>query len=560
MPLSRADISQILGSVYPFRKLDPAVIEKVFKLSKLVNFAAGEMIYLEGDPADTLFFLLEGTVDLSIAGAGQQVQIATLSTGDIFGYESLSGGAVRKTTASAQIGVSVLAFSQEQMVELVNSAPALLDALELLQDSFDLSLKVDLDWMGNNENVYYIARRHTAFLFLRLLPPLGATVIAVPLLLFFAYSTGFTLLTPWILLGVVLVVILAWAGWEVLDWSNDYSIITNQRVLFQERVVMLYDSRQEAPMNAVQSVTTESTQVGRMLHFGNVIVKTFAGMIKLPDLKYPEQVAKIVESGWFRSGVSRTRAEQAAIEKSLRDRLGYSINAGGKPAGSGGGPQGSVPVQVNSSDFQKWLTNMFQMRFEQGGGITYRKHWWNLILNIWLPTLLVIGLIALIVLRVMKVFELFSIGAVVGLALILMIIVIAWWIYQYADWRNDYYVVTDEQVLDVYKKPLGREEKKAAPIKNIQSIEFERRGLIGLLLNYGTVYVKVGETSLSFEDVFNPAEIQRELFKRMAERDYKEKQRAVSGEQQRLTEWIQIYDRVARDQRNPTNPQQGPPK
>jgi hypothetical protein len=283
-------------------------------------------------------------------------------------------------------------------------------------------------------------------------------------------------------------------------------------------------------------------------------------MITLPDLKYPEQVAKIVESGWFRAGLTRTRSEQSAIEKSLRDRLGYQVNAGPKPAGAPGGQPGGVSVQVNSSDFQQWLANLFQMRFEQGGGITYRKHWFILIINVWLPSVLMLGLAAMVVLRLTRVYELFSIGAVVGLAFFLWLIVMAWWIYQYVDWRNDYYLVTDEQVLDVYKKPLGREERKAAPIKNIQSIEFERKGLIGLILNYGTVFVKVGETSLSFDDVFNPAEIQRELFRRMAERDYREKQRAVSGEQQRLTEWIQIYDRVVRDQRNPNQPPPGPSK
>jgi hypothetical protein len=111
-------------------------------------------------------------------------------------------------------------------------------------------------------------------------------------------------------------------------------------------------------------------------------------------------------------------------------------------------------------------------------------------------------------------------------------------------------VITDDQVLDVYKKPLGLEEKKAAPIKNIQAVEFSRKGIIGLLLNYGTVSIRVGDTLLTFDDVFNPAEVQRELFKRIADRDYKEKQASIASEQQRVLDLIEIYHQVVEEQRS----------
>jgi hypothetical protein len=84
-------------------------------------------------------------------------------------------------------------------------------------------------------------------------------------------------------------------------------------------------------------------------------------------------------------------------------------------------------------------------------------------------------------------------------------------------------MVTDEQILDVYRKPLAREERRVAPLRSIQSIEFERLGIIGLLLNFGTVYIRVGDTQLTFDQVFNPSEVQRELFNRIATREYRER-------------------------------------
>ncbi len=115
-------------------------------------------------------------------------------------------------------------------------------------------------------------------------------------------------------------------------------------------------------------------------------------------------------------------------------------------------------------------------------------------------------------------------------------------------------MISDDQVLDVYKKPLGREERQAAPLRNIQSIEFKRIGLLGLLLNYGTVYIRVGDANLTFDYVFNPADVQQELFRRIAERDYKDKRSAEEKELQRTLDLFQIYHRVAEEDRNLRQP------
>jgi CRP-like cAMP-binding protein len=549
MALSRAEMIQILGSVYPFRKLDPGVIELVLDDSTLVEIEEGEKIYTQGDSAVKLYFILEGSLSLSVTERKVIYPIASLTTGDLFGYESLTGGAVRKTSAIANESTSVLEFTQEQIVEFANCVPEMLDALELLQASFQLLARVDLPWLGEKENVSYIARRHTAFLFLRLLLPLGVLVLAVPVPLYLAASTSFSFLTPMIVLFVILLGIAGWALWEVLDWSNDYAIITNQRIVFQERVVLLYDSRQEAPMNAVLSVNTETSQIGRMLDFGNVLVKTYAGTIVLPNLKAYAQVAKMVEAGMFRAVQTRTRGEHAAVERMLKARLsGQDQTAENVTPGAS-----AQPVQ-NTGNSQGWLANLFQMRFEQGSTITYRKHWFLLLANIFVPSLVLLSLLVLVALRILGTVTLLSTGSVLFLAFFIGILGLAWWIYQYIDWRDDYYLVTDEQILDVYRKPLGREQKKTAPLKNVQSIEFERKGLLGLLFNYGTVYVKVGDSNLTFDDVYNPAEVQRELFKRLAEREYRERQRSIRADEQRLTEWLQIYDQVSKDQENPNPP------
>ncbi len=184
------------------------------------------------------------------------------------------------------------------------------------------------------------------------------------------------------------------------------------------------------------------------------------------------------------------------------------------------------------------------LRFEHNGSITYRTHWLIMLKKIFFPSLVLLFLQLALVARISGVFESIDL---VGLAIVIGMLDLAallWWVYQFADWRNDYYVITEDQVVDVYKKPLGTEDKRAAPLKNIQSINFKRNGLLGIFLNFGTVYILIGDNQLTFNNVFNPSEVQREIFRRLYAREYHLKQVEEKAEQVRIREWIEAYNKV----------------
>jgi hypothetical protein len=197
---------------------------------------------------------------------------------------------------------------------------------------------------------------------------------------------------------------------------------------------------------------------------------------------------------------------------------------------------------------------MFRLRYEKGNVIVYRTHWFILLKKTWLPGLILLGLGAALILRILNYYTFPSLSASIGLSVVLGLTIGLWWLYNYVDWRNDHYVITSDQLVDVNKKPLGREERRAAPLKNVLSIEFERLGLIGLLLNFGTVYIRVGEATLTFDFVYNPAEVQRELFNRLAARDYKEKQEERLSADKNIADWIEAYHRVVEKDKQNQNP------
>jgi hypothetical protein len=342
-----------------------------------------------------------------------------------------------------------------------------------------------------------------------------------------------------------LVAIAAVLVWTYIDWSNDYCIVTGRRVVYQEKIILLYDSRLESPLEQIQSMKVDSTQLGRIFHYGDLTIRSFTGTILFKGIRQPQDVVNLIQEMQKRTQSSLRQAELRQIEDVLKQRIGLlppRPPALSKPDAQAKGAQ--------VTRLQKFMADLFHLRYEFGDTIQYRTHWWVLVQRIWFLSLLVLTVLGLmgylIVNSLAGRLEGFPVtGGLLGLFVLLMA-VFAGWLYNYVDWHNDIYLINNEQVVDINKKPLGNEEKKVAPIKNILSVEYKRLGVIGLILNFGTVYIRVGESTLTFDDVFNPSEVQRDLFHRISQRNLKERQMQGEAERQRMADWISTYHRITR--------------
>jgi hypothetical protein len=535
----RTEIVEILKAHYPYRKLPELDIQAFIDQSTQKSCEDGEIIFHKKDDARYLYVIIQGTIRFSEETKDGEKDLALLTSGDTFGYEMLGGKEPCMVNATAVGKNHLLLIDQPEMQAYLKEHSNLSQPLEILYDSYYFFLKKHLEWVKPEEVVYYISRKHWITLIFSLIPWFIFSIITVPLSGLFALNSGMT--TGVLIFSVDLLIVIFWAIWVIVDWSNDYSVITNRRVSFQEKVVLLYNSRVEAPLNMVLSVSTSTTLLGRWFSYGDVLVRTYAGLITLPKVKNSQQVADLLEAAWFWARVSRTKEEKSELAKMIRQRLGYDRNA--KKAA-----EQSVEPTKTKGKLSTSLSNMFRMRSEQGGVITYRKHWFILLEKIFFPTLAIVALFFFLSLRTAGYFSFISMAAFSALILLGVIFSGLWWLYAYVDWHNDYFVVTAEQILDVYKKPLGQEKRQAAPIKNIQSIEFDRHGIFGILLNYGSVYIRIGDASMVFADIYNPSEAQQDLFRRYSEMDYKEKQEKVIGDRERILEMLQIYHRVVEEE------------
>lgn len=84
--------------------------------------------------------------------------------------------------------------------------------------------------------------------------------------------------------------------------------------------------------------------------------------------------------------------------------------------------------------------------------------------------------------------------------------------YIFVDWANDRFQITDRHIIDLDRKPFGRETKRSALLENVLSLDYERKNITQRLFNFGTVAINVGDIQLDFENVANPQLVQREIF------------------------------------------------
>jgi hypothetical protein len=528
-------------------------------------FKTGDAIIKQGTRGETFYILHHGTVKvIQQQGKSEQV-LANLVPQDFFGEEELFSKGTRSASIIATSDGSVLALHHTKLNELLKRAPKLKPNFDVVIATHRLWRKLRFKWIRPDEVVYFLARKHPIMLWRSLVLP--AFSLIVPVL---ATAWGLVSGANWVLALALLflLVIVGWVVWEVVDWGNDYYVVTSQRVAWMEKVVGLFDSRQEAPLSTILSVGVETDMFGRILDSGNVIVRTFVGKIPFNHVGHPYHASRLVEEYWGRVKERNLSSEKEAMKTALRKRLNLPI-----PDQAPAVPESQKFSKIRRpSIFKLFLSNIFKFRLEDGETITYRKHGFVLWQQIWLPTMILVVLFAWWLGRIIYLIAhptevLISMqGGLTIDSLVMAIPIISipfhlWWVYQYVDWTNDIFMVTPDQIIDIDKTPFGTEERRAASLENILSTEYLRIGFLGNIFNFGTVYITVGGTKLEFQDVYDPASVQSDIDRRRMARASAKAAAQAALERERMAEWLATYhlnsEQFRREQEEQTNADNG---
>jgi len=531
---------EFLKKSHLFQGLSDKELVSVAETMKENTYQNGETVFAEGTPADSFYIIFRGRMLLTRRVKDREVKVASLFQGDYFGERGLLKGTIRNATVKSE-GVSILLiFYRDDFKKLLTRVPHLWENFDLMMDSRKLAGELNFPWLAENEVIYFLARKHYFLLVRALVLPVLALIPALAVLVFgfLLNSIGMAAVGAF-----ATVLVLGWAGWRYLDWGNDFYIVTNQRVVWLEKVIGLYDSRQEAPMSTILSINTESDYFGRQFFdYGTVVVRTFTGQIRMTFVRHPKQAAAMIEEYWNRTKVVARQLDEDIIKNAIRNKLGIK-KPGAVPAAAPAAP--SKPLASKENPLYKMWREAFNLRSESGGTVTYRKHWIVLLRD----TLPQTGgiLLALVVLIGYP----FIFGApplwLVLISLLVMTALAGWWFYGFEDWQNDIYQVTNDQIIDVYKKPFGVEDRKAAPLDGILSSEYKRNGLVEIIFNYGTVYIMVGGANFDFEDVADPPTVQQDIIRRLAVKMQKKREADGAAERDKMAEWLAYYHKTIKE-------------
>ena len=115
-------------------------------LSKhIVDFRRDEVVFAQGDKADSVLYLQKGGVKLSVVSkTGKEAVVAMLGPGDFFGEGCLAGQTLRIGSATAIAPSSVLVIGKKQMIKVLHEQNGMSDRFIVHMLSRNVRIEQDL--------------------------------------------------------------------------------------------------------------------------------------------------------------------------------------------------------------------------------------------------------------------------------------------------------------------------------------------------------------------------------------------------------------------------------
>jgi CRP/FNR family transcriptional regulator, cyclic AMP receptor protein len=105
---------------------DPKVfLSKVNGGRSVSNYRKNQIVYTQGDPADSVFYIQSGKIKKTVVSEqGKEAVVALLGTGDFFGEGCLTGQRLRLETVSAMVQCVIVRISKADITRVIHEEPA----------------------------------------------------------------------------------------------------------------------------------------------------------------------------------------------------------------------------------------------------------------------------------------------------------------------------------------------------------------------------------------------------------------------------------------------------
>ncbi len=118
-----ASLRQELANTPLFGDLDPASLHTLIRRIRVVTLEAGQVLFRQGDAANSLYVVVEGAV-VPIAEGERRRKLAVLERGEFFGEIGLMAKQPRNATIEAIVPTKLLAIDRRVLWELIAKEPS----------------------------------------------------------------------------------------------------------------------------------------------------------------------------------------------------------------------------------------------------------------------------------------------------------------------------------------------------------------------------------------------------------------------------------------------------
>lgn len=545
------EILTLLRRTYPFLHFSPELLDRFIEKLTEITLKEQQVVYQVGDEAAQFFIVFRGTITLERLNQNNQyATFAVVEEGEFFGLDAVKPRNNYHVRAVAGKNTKVLSINMVDLLEFQRENADLYRLLATLYNSYQALVEMRLSWKEKEEHVFLSMRKHPVFLWSKLLIPIVIFAITFIIVSITSLTIADEFVTGLIILFVALFITGSAALYIFIDWRDDFYMVTDRKVLSRQRDILLYETKNVIPYSAVQSVAKRVPGFwGALLQFGDVELRTYTGVLSLKGIAHPEIITALIEDIRRRESVIQSKYTREENIQEMRKRLGLEEETPGIVSKKLNDPQSIDIAEDFSFRFVNSLfQSLLQLRVVEGDQITYRKHWLVLLRSskflyaAWalLTLYLVYSLVAYAVITLIPTPWVLTLP-VLGAWLIILAILA----YHFLDWRNDRFVVTNRLIMDLDKKPFGKENRRTAPLERIQAVEYNRQGLVRILFNFGTVFIRVGDQQFTFDEVANPFAVQQEITDRLTQAKERQRQNEIKQERETILDWIEIYHTVA---------------
>ena len=420
-------------------------------------------------------------------------------------------------------------------------------------DDADNEQRQDYPWLRKDELLVNLHLRH----WLALLGQSKAAALAILTsagLIWLLSYLGFAL---WVVLGISALLMVLSLIWGFLNYLNDYFIVTNRRVIQQEKVIFFSEHRQEALLEQIQRVDVATTFWGNLFNYGTLSVYT-AGTTGSIDFDFVANPDSLRTAIFHHRSLCQQRSSaenKLDIQNALENRLGLSVDLPSRVY-TDLAPSTSDDIAAEQGLWQtlrRMISFDRSLDWESTERIVWHKHWWVLLVQVALPSLLLLfellflagGFSSVALLRQIQssldAQTLLVSGGLVTLA------TLGWILWAVTDWWNDTYTVTEDRIIDVEKLPLFlSEQRREAQLSDIQDIRLEMNSPLKVMLNFGNIIVQTaaGEGAFTFDHVPNPRIVKEEITRRMIAWRREDERRKAQDRSRDLPDWFEMYNRL----------------